>query len=180
MALCMGIQTALVLQMPHPRSCLVMYQVMALCMGIQSIQQTMASKLSNPIRIVSYNVRGFRSGQSFVSDLLHQCDLLCLQEHWLLDQHLSTTNICEEFIVTGVSGMEPDSLIRPFGGCAIFYQRTFPQRFPFAMSHLEGFVLYALRYQITQHFVLYSTLLLITYCCSCYCTLLFSCPLLAL
>ena len=97
MALCMGIQTALVLQMPHSRSCLVIYQVMALCMGIQSIQQTMASKLSNPIRIVSYNVRGFRSGQSFVSDLLHQCDLLCLQEHWLLDQHLSTMNICEEF-----------------------------------------------------------------------------------
>ena len=55
-------------------------------------------------------------------------------------------NICEEFIVTGVSGMEPDSLIcgRPFDGCAIFY--PFPQRFPFAMSHLEGFVLY----QITK------------------------------
>ena len=27
--------------------------------------------------------------------------------------------------------------------------RTSPQRFPFAMSHLEGFVLYALKYQIT-------------------------------
>ena len=36
-------------------------------------------------------------------------------------------NISEEFIVTGVSGMEPDSLIRgcPFGGCAIFYCKNF-------------------------------------------------------
>ena len=30
-----------------------------------------------------------------------------------------------------------------------FIVRTSPQRFPFAMSHLEGFVLYALKYQIT-------------------------------
>ena len=39
-------------------------------------------------------------------------------------------NICEGFIVTGVSGMEPDSLIRgrPFGGCAIFYRKNFSSR----------------------------------------------------
>ena len=90
----------------------------------------MASKLSNLIRIVSFNVRGFQSGQSFVSELLYQCELLCLQEHWLLDQHLSTMNFCEEFIMTCVSGMEPDSLIRgrPFGGCAIFYRKNFSSK----------------------------------------------------
>lgn len=39
-------------------------------------------------------------------------------------------NICKDFIVMGVSGMEPDSLIhgRPFGGCAIFYRKNFSSR----------------------------------------------------
>ena len=121
MALRMGIRISLFILMPRPRSCLVTYQVMALCMGIQSLQQTMDSKLSNPIRIVSYNMWGFWSGQSFVS-VLHTASMWSFRSAITLATYLSTS---EEFIVTGVSDMEPDSLIRgrPFGGCAIFYHR---------------------------------------------------------
>ena len=29
-------------------------------------------------------------------------DILCLQEHWLLNEHLNDLNICDDFIVVGV------------------------------------------------------------------------------
>lgn len=42
----------------------------------------------------------------------------------ILDQHLDVLNIGDNFVVTGVSGMEPDSVMfgRPLGGCAILYR----------------------------------------------------------
>ena len=41
--------------------------------------------LNKHVRIVSYNARGFQSGFTFVKELLHDCDILCLQEHCLLN-----------------------------------------------------------------------------------------------
>lgn len=86
---------------------------------------TMATRLNCPLRIVSYNARGFRSSQSYVNELLNDCDILCLQEHWLLDQHIHNMNIRDDFIVMGVSGMDPERYLlgRPYGGCAIFYRQ---------------------------------------------------------
>ena len=86
----------------------------------------MSLSTNNPISIVSYNARGFRSGQAFIKELLHDCDVLCLQEHWLLSEHLSDLNVCDDFTVTGVSGMDSESFIRgrPFGGCAIAFRKS--------------------------------------------------------
>ena len=56
----------------------------------------MALSVKSPISIVSYNARGFRSGKAFITELLLDCDVLCLQEHWLLDEHLSDLNVCED------------------------------------------------------------------------------------
>ena len=88
----------------------------------------MSLSTNNPISIVSYNARGFRSGQAFIKELLHDCDVLCLQEHWLLSEHLSELNVCDDFTVTGVSGMDSESFIRgrPFGGCAIAFRKSRP------------------------------------------------------
>jgi len=78
------------------------------------------------VELVSYNARGFRSGKAFITELLLDCDILCLQEHWLLDEHLNDLNVCDDFIATGVSGMDSESYIcgRPFGGCAIFFHKS--------------------------------------------------------
>ena len=50
----------------------------------------------------------------------------CLQEHWLLNEHLNDLNICDDFVV-GVSGMDSKTFVHghPFGGCAIFYRKSF-------------------------------------------------------
>ena len=50
-----------------------------------------------------YNARGFRSGFTFVKELLHDCDILCLQEQWLLNEQLNDFNI-----VFGVSRMDSE------------------------------------------------------------------------
>ena len=73
------------------------------------------------INIVSYNCSCFRSSSGHVKQLLEQCDTLCLQEHWLLDHQLCDLNICQNFAVTGVSGMASDCVIHgcPYGGCAV-------------------------------------------------------------
>ena len=81
---------------------------------------------SMSINIVSYNCHGFRNSSGYVKELLEQCDILCLQEHWLLDQQLCDLNICQNFAVTGVSGMASDCVIhgRPYGGCAVYVRNT--------------------------------------------------------
>lgn len=93
--------------------------------GIQRLTMTMATRQNCPLSIVSYNARGFHSSQSYVNELLNDCDILCLQEHWLLDQHIHNMNIRDDFTVMGVSGMDPERCLlgRPYGGCAIFYRQ---------------------------------------------------------
>ena len=63
----------------------------------------------------------------FSLKLLNDCDILCLQEHWLLNVHLTDLNICDNFIVAGVSGMDSETFVcgRPFGGNAIFFRKSF-------------------------------------------------------
>ena len=55
-----------------------------------------------------YNARGFRSGFTFVKELLHDCDILCLQQQWLLNEQLNDFNICDDYIVFGVSRMDSE------------------------------------------------------------------------
>ena len=79
------------------------------------------------LRLVSYNCRGWNSGQHTVFDLLQSCDICFIQEHWLLHEQLNLLNIHCDFLSTGVSGMDSSEfhLGRPFGGCAILYRRSF-------------------------------------------------------
>ena len=106
----------------------------------------MALSANSPISIVSYSARGFRSGKAFITELLPDCDILCLQEHWLLDEHLNDLNVCDDFIETGVSGMESESYIcgRPFGGVQFSSTNLSLQRFLYVKYRLEDFVLYIL------------------------------------
>jgi len=58
------------------------------------------------LRLVSYNCRGWNSGQHTVFDLLQSCDICFVQEHWLLHEQLNLLNIHCDFLSIGVSGMD--------------------------------------------------------------------------
>ena len=78
------------------------------------------------LRLISYNCRGWKSGSMYAqSKLLPSCDICFLQEHWLINDHLSSLNIDPSFLSVSVSGMDVSRLItgRPYGGCAILFRK---------------------------------------------------------
>ena len=86
------------------------------------------------LRIASYNSTGFgnlsnQNSRMYLDDIAKQCDILLIQEHWLLDQQLTKiTTLLSGFCGTAVSGMDANVSIlrgRPFGGCAILWRSEF-------------------------------------------------------
>ena len=75
------------------------------------------------VQIASYNCTGWKSA---ANNLLNQCDICMLQEHWLLEEQLHLININDDFLSTGVRGMVSSDLItgRPYGGCAILFRKS--------------------------------------------------------
>ena len=58
---------------------------------------------------------------------MKKCDILLVQEHWLLDCDIGEfTQFIDDVNVHGVSGMDNDVLLtgRPYGGCAIVYRKS--------------------------------------------------------
>ena len=89
--------------------------------------RTLDSNISS-LRICSYNSRGHRADRlDYIKDLMTTCDMLCVQEHWLLqeDLHKLDHNDCN-VLMLGVSGMDSSMMRqgRPFGGCAMLYKRS--------------------------------------------------------
>ena len=84
------------------------------------------SSLTDHIHIVSYNCRGWNSGQIAVCELLQSCDICLIQEHWLFHDQLNLLNIDSNFLSVGVSAMDSSKLLlgRPYGGCAILFRRS--------------------------------------------------------
>jgi len=80
------------------------------------------------LRFCSYNCRGFNSfKQSYLRSLLHECDFLFLQEHWLSVSQISSLNsISADHMAIGVCGFDNSDVLsgRPYGGCAIFWRKT--------------------------------------------------------
>ena len=48
----------------------------------------MTAPLNSNIRIISYNCRGWNSASNFVSNLMDDCDICLIQEHWLFKEQL--------------------------------------------------------------------------------------------
>ena len=101
--------------MLNPRLCLGI-SLATLLMNVECMEKQLTMALNNHVSIVMYSARRFQSESIYVQELLiyNDCDILCLQEHWLLNEHL---------IVVGVSGMDSQTFVcgRPFGFCAIFF-----------------------------------------------------------
>ena len=63
--------------------------------------------------MISYNCRGYNSIKaSYIKHLLFQCDILFVEQHWLLSSKLHLLqNISNEFIVILKSGMNDHELL---------------------------------------------------------------------
>ena len=82
---------------------------------------------SDYLRLCTYNCRGSRSGSNYVSSILDSYDLIFIQEHWLLPDHLGAlNNISDDFISVGVSGIDTSEVLvgRPYGGCGILLLKS--------------------------------------------------------
>ena len=74
------------------------------------------------------NCRGFNQIKyHYINALTKECDILFLQEHWMLHNNLhKLQTIKEDFHVFSMSGIKEQELQmgRPYGGCAIFIIKT--------------------------------------------------------
>jgi len=78
--------------------------------------------VSSCFRIGSYNCRGLSSRfkKDYIAGLLNDCDIFCIQKHWLHSKQLS--DLCHDgFVYAAVSGFDDSEVLagRPYGGCAI-------------------------------------------------------------
>jgi len=97
---------------------------------------TSDGKDNRPIlRCVSYNCKGFKQVNTYLADLLCDCDILCLTETWLRPGELSGIKLWlsthpklkgEHYDVFAKSSMETvsdDYIGRPFGGIAVIVRK---------------------------------------------------------
>ena len=97
--------------------------------------------VTNSLRLVSYNCRGWNNGSLLVSDLLSSCDICLIQEYWLLHEKLDLLDINPDFLSYGISGMDLGILLRgrPYGGCAILYRKSLSPIVSVVSSHSSRF-----------------------------------------
>lgn len=78
------------------------------------------------IKYVSYNLHGLNQGLPYLTELLLNNDIICIQEHWLSSEDISKLRtLNDKFIVFGSSAMDKalgQGILRgrQFGGVAIF------------------------------------------------------------
>ena len=86
--------------------------------------------MADQLNICSLNCEGIKRSSDYISSFLNSndCDILCLQEVWLLQcniKELSTIN--DNYLYTGVSGVDDGEKIiqgHPPGGVAILYKKS--------------------------------------------------------
>ncbi len=82
------------------------------------------------LKLASFNCKYFKiKGPKcdFMSQIMCENDILLVQEHWLLESHLSKLKQLDACVdVVGKSSMDEHVPLigRPFGGCAIVYKTT--------------------------------------------------------
>ncbi len=85
---------------------------------------------SDLLNICSFNCEGVNRTVDYMKEFLSNnlCDILCLQETWLIEQNLlRLANIHSDYLYTGKSGVDSNSDIlvgRPKGGVAILYKKS--------------------------------------------------------
>ena len=91
---------------------------------------------SNSLTLCTFNCRSAKSSINEIASLCQSCDVVFLQEHWLLHNELDIlSNIHPDFLSLGHSSVDASQgllLGRPFGGTCILYNK--------ALSNLVVFV----------------------------------------
>ena len=91
---------------------------------------TLGKPLLDGVRIISYNLHGFKSSWHYLRELLNGHDIVFIQEHWLQPSELYLLHeLHEEFIVFAKSAMEgrlqQGVLVgRPYGGVGVFVRKS--------------------------------------------------------
>ena len=87
----------------------------------------MAMTTNKILRLCSYNCRDIKSGKDYLIQLLGECGVCLLQEHWLLSSELGfLIDIYSKFTGYGYSAVDISNKIlndRPFGEFACFWRR---------------------------------------------------------
>lgn len=82
----------------------------------------------NTYKMVSFNCKNVKRSSESIKDLCKSCDIIALQETWLLPEEISYLgNIDIDFGSTGTSAIDTSAGIlvgRPFGGVAILWRKS--------------------------------------------------------
>ena len=85
--------------------------------------------IMDSLTICTFNCEGFSRSCHYMSTYLNntKCDILCLQETWLLDTNIDKlSQIHDDYLAVGKSGIDASCDIimgRPSGGVAILYNK---------------------------------------------------------
>jgi hypothetical protein len=97
------------------------------------------------LTVCSYNLHGFNQGKSLLVDLCDSCDIIMVQEHWLLPKDLDMINNFNCNFV-GVSSSAMGNVIgkgvlkgRPFGGVGMLVNKKHAQTMKYLLNE-EGFI----------------------------------------
>jgi len=88
------------------------------------------SYITDNLSVISYNCEGFKRSCDYIGEVLNnfKCDIICLQETWLLEQNLcNLSNVSVDYLHTGKSGVDSTADIlqgRPSGGVSILYKKS--------------------------------------------------------
>jgi exonuclease III len=86
--------------------------------------------IMDSLTICTFNCEGFSRSCHYMSTYLNnaKCDILCLQETWLLDTNIDKlSQIHDDYLAVGKSGIDASCDIimgRPSGGVAILYKKS--------------------------------------------------------
>ncbi len=83
------------------------------------------------MNIITFNCRGLINDlkKQYISTLLHKCDILFIQEHWLLSRScIELQGYFSDHYVFAKSGIIESELLlgRPYGGCGIILSKQLP------------------------------------------------------
>jgi exonuclease III len=81
------------------------------------------------IVITTFNCKNFKSSIDEIPELLENCDILLLQETWLLDsKSVLLAQLNDDFYYKGISAMDTEKDVisgRPYGGLGLLWRKTF-------------------------------------------------------
>ena len=126
-------------------------------MAVHKINSMTSLTTAGQLNMVSYNCSGFNNSELYLKEFvsLNKCDVLCLQETWLLDVNMDKlSNIHPEFSYCGISGVDSSAdvlLGRPHGGVSVLWRKSLDA--VVSVIKCDNRRLSAIKLSLSAHFV---------------------------